>query len=102
MRNRNLLYTGKLAIVLLVSSTLQKDGFSPPRLFRWAFFGAIFLASKEKTRIVIDAGFPVFSLPSLKAWILCSDHEGKCIFCLHATQHSSLDKKKPAGLIAAG
>jgi hypothetical protein len=70
MRNRNLLYAGKLAIVVLVSSTLPKDGFQPTVFIPVGFFLRYFLSPKKKPAIDTDAGFPVFSLPSSEAWIL--------------------------------
>jgi hypothetical protein len=36
--NGNFIYSLNLTIVVSVSSTLPKDGLSPPRSFRWAFF----------------------------------------------------------------
>jgi hypothetical protein len=62
-RNRNLIYAGKLAIVVPVSSTLPKDGFQPALRER-AFFSPFSGSPKKKPAIDTDAGFPVFSLPS--------------------------------------
>jgi hypothetical protein len=62
MANRNLLYVGKLAIVIPVSSTLSKDGLPAPS--ERVFFAPFSERPKKKPAIDNDAGFPVFSLPS--------------------------------------
>ena len=109
MRKQNLLYERKLVIVSPVSSTLPKDGltrslsgffFTLPRA--WDQFSgkpAISASSsartvwlpherlKEKTRDHIDAGFPVFSLPTFQVWILWANNEGNRLACLCALQH---------------
>jgi hypothetical protein len=71
MRNRNLIYAGKLAIVVPVSSTLPKDGFQPALRER-AFFFAIFRFTKEKPAIDTDAGFPCLLAPQLLGMDLLS------------------------------
>jgi hypothetical protein len=57
------------------------------------FFRHFFDCAKKKPAIVADAGFPVFSRPQRRAWILCTDHAGKRQFCLPAL--SLLQATKP-------
>jgi hypothetical protein len=65
------------------------------------FFAQFSQRSKKKPAIDTDAGFPVFSHPSSRPGFLCSDNDLKTSPCLHAVQHEE-DKRKPAGLVAAG
>jgi hypothetical protein len=60
----------------LVSSTLPKDGFKPALLER-AFFSSFSERPKKKPAIDTDAGFPVFSRPQFKVWILWANHAAK-------------------------
>jgi hypothetical protein len=62
MVNRNLLYSRKIIIVILVSSSLSKDGLPAPS--ERVFFAPFSERPKKKPAIDNDAGFPVFSLPS--------------------------------------
>jgi hypothetical protein len=65
MRNRNLIYAGKLAIVVLVSSTLPRDGFKPAVFIPVGFFFDISKCIKKKPAIDNDAGFPCLLAPQL-------------------------------------
>ena len=99
MRKRNLLYAGKLAIVLPVSSTLPKDGL--PALSERVFFPA-FYSPKEKTRNRHRCGFPCLLASQFLGMDFRAHHDGKYVACLQAAQHFMLEIKKPAGEITAG
>jgi hypothetical protein len=97
--NRNLLYVGKMAIVLPVSSTLPKDGFKPAPS-EWAFFCPIFPEEKKKPAINVDAGFPAFSLPS--GLDFCAQIMILKRRLVYMQSNMKKTKEKPAGLITAG
>jgi hypothetical protein len=50
--DRNFIYGLKVTIVIPVSSTLPKDGFSPPRSFRWAFFCQFPIAQRRNPQSI--------------------------------------------------
>jgi hypothetical protein len=77
-----------LIIVTPVSSSLPKDGSSPPCLFPWAFF-CQFPVAQRKNPQPIPMRVSLSSLvPSSQAWILWANHAANRERCLHALQHN--------------